>query len=320
MRMAALDARERIQDWVRRTPLEFSPLLSGLSGAEVWLKLENWQQSRSFKIRGAANKILSLSPEEQARGLTLSSSGNHAAACVHVASKLNLPAHCVLPSTVSQAKLADLEASGLELTFHGEDCVEAEMAAKQAAEDQGRVWISPYNDAAVIAGQGTVGLEIEEDLSDLQAVLVPVGGGGLISGVAGVFKGGAGGVEIVGCQPEASCVMARSVAQGRLIAMPSRPTLSDGTAGGVEPGSVTWDYCRRWVDGWVLLEEAEIAQALRLLIIEHRLMVEGAAALPVAALLKEKKQFRNRKIVLVVTGARINIETLKQVFFGEEKS
>ncbi|HHS13129.1 MAG TPA: threonine/serine dehydratase [bacterium] len=311
-------ARSRIQGMIRPTPLEHSPVLSRMTEGEVWLKLENWQVTRSFKIRGAANKILSLSETGKNRGVVTSSTGNHGIAVAHVLKKLGVPGIVFLPENTSDAKLRSIRLMETDLEFFGQDCVEAEMHARRFAGEQGKTYVSPYNDPLIVAGQGTVGLEIIGQLEATgsavpDAVLCPVGGGGLISGLACAFKTRYPSVEIIGCQPENSAVMAHSIKAGRILEMESKPTLSDGTAGGIEPGSVTFSCCRKWVDRFILVPEEEIAAAVRLFLGTHHMVVEGAGALPAAALLRGKDAWREKRVVLLISGGRLCLDTLRTI-------
>ena len=246
------------------------------------------------------------------------SSGNHAAAVAYTLHGLGRRAIIYLPENVAQAKVAALEPYGAELRFVGTDSVVGEIEARKAAKREGLVFVSPYSDPQVIGGQGTVGLEVERqsEHAPVDRVLVPVGGGGLIAGVGGYLKARRNDVRILGCQPQGSRVMAESVAAGRILELPSEPTLADGTAGGIEPGAITFDICRRVVDDFVLLSEDEILKAMRYLIEHHYLLVEGAAAMPVAALLKEKERYRGHRVALVITGKKVSIDTLRRVLDG----
>jgi threonine dehydratase len=281
--------------------------------AEAFLKLENLQITGSFKIRGAANAMLALSARDRQRGVVSASTGNHGAAVAHMAGALGCPATIYLPAGASGAKVERLSRLGAELRFVGEDCVEAELKARAIADEAGRAFISPYNDPAVVAGQGTVGLEIEHQLDSADAVLVPVGGGGLIAGIAASLRAVRDQIEIIGCQPSHSPVMHESILAGRILELESRATLSDGTAGGMEPDSITFELCRDLVDDFVLVSEEEIAEAMRLVVRRHHLLIEGAAALPVAALLKEHERFRGRRIVAVLSGGNVDLDTLAEV-------
>jgi threonine dehydratase len=299
-------ARARIGSRIRLTPCRISEHLSGLVGGEVFLKLESLQETGSFKLRGVMNAILWLGPAAAGRILVAASTGNHGAAFAHAVSKLGLEGRLYMPRSASTAKVERVRATGLPLELVGEDCVEAELAAAAWAREHGAVWISPYNDPRVVAGQATVAAELLDQLSGFDEVLVPVGGGGLIGGMAACLKAVRHEVRVIGCQPRASCVMARSVAAGRLLELPSLPTLSDATAGGVEQGSITFELCRDLVDEWILVDEDEIAAAIRLVHEQEDLIVEGAAALPVAALLGGRERFRGRRVVLVLSGGGID--------------
>lgn len=305
-------AEERIRSYIRETPLEPSHALSEQSGADVYLKLESQQLSGSFKLRGAMNKILSLDEDERQRVVT-ASSGNHAAAVAYALSKLGGKGILYLPETVAKAKVEALSPYGVELRLVGRDSVVGELEAMKAAEREGLVYVSPYSDPQVIGGQGTVGLEIERQIDGVDAVFVPVGGGGLIAGIAGYLKPRDPDVHVVGCQPENSRVMAESVRAGKILDLASEPTLSDGTAGGIDPDAITFPICQRLVDEFVLLTEQEIADAMRLIVEKHYMMIEGAAALSVAALLKRADAWSGKKVVLVISGKKLSVDTLKKV-------
>ena len=306
-------AERRIKDYVRETPLEFSPYLSALGMCSVYLKLENLQKTGSFKYRGAANHILSLSQADRDRGLVTASTGNHAAAVACVLGEIGSRGTVYLPENTSKTKLEALRVYGTELKFHGTDCVQAETHARETAKANGQVYIPPYNHPRIIAGQATVAVELERQLDRIDIVLVPVGGGGLMSGMAGYLKESNSSLVAVGCQPENSSVMYESVRQGKIVDMDSLPTLSDGTSGGIEKDSLTFDICRRCVDDFVLVSEDEIKNALTLLIDKHHLLVEGAAALSVASFIKLKDRFKDKNVVLVISGNKISLETLRSV-------
>ncbi len=308
-----LQAETRIRPWIRRTFLEPSPFLAEVSGADVHLKLENLQITGSFKLRGAFNKILSLDPEEAAPGIVTASSGNHGLATAYALRAAGRKGVIYLPETVSRAKLTALQRMGADCQLVGRESGEAESAARQAAESEGKVYVSPYNDPQVIAGQGTIGIELEADLPDLDAVLIAVGGGGLVSGVAAYLKARHPDVQVVGCLPENSPVMYESVRQGRIVDCPNLPTLSDGTAGSVERDAITFRFCRELIDDYILVSEGEIAAAMRLLAAEHRLLVEGSAAVSVAAFLKRKQRFEGRQVVLLLCGGNVDAETIRRV-------
>jgi threonine dehydratase len=310
-------AERRIREHIRTTPLEFSPGLSELSGGTIFLKLENMQLTGSFKVRGALNKLLSLTDEERERGIVTASSGNHGVAMAYLLERFRFKGRIYLPETVSPAKLTALRDYGPEIIFHGQDCVEAEIAARTAAVNENRVFISPYNDPQVVGGQGTTAIELARQCPEMDMVLVPVGGGGLMSGVAAYLKAGFHDIALIGCQPENSPVMYESIKADRIVEWPSIPTLSDGSAGGMEPGSITFEICRRYVDEYSLLSETEIARAVVYMLEKHYLLVEGAAALPVAALLQNPGRYKGQTVVAVVSGSRISLETLKKVISNQ---
>lgn len=314
-----LDADQRIRDYTRETPVEFSPYLSRVGGCRTYLKLENLQHSGSFKLRGAANKLLSLKNDEKKRGITTASSGNHGAAVACLLQKLGITGTIFLPENVSPAKIEALRLYNAHLEFFGDDCVKAEMEARRIAEEKNLTFISPYNDPKIIGGQGTVAVELERQIRTIDAVLIPVGGGGLISGIGAYMKCNDPTVEIIGCQPENSCVMTESIRAGRILDIPSQPTISDGTAGGIEQGSVTFDICRRVVDEFILAPEEAIKQAIRLMLEKHYLLVEGGAALTVASFLKAKQRFENKDVVLVITGSKISLTQLRQILNESEE-
>ena len=310
-----LDAEKRIRNHIRETPLEYSPYLSRLGRSRVYLKLENIQISGSFKLRGAANKFLSLTEEEKARGIITASSGNHGMAVAYLLQKLGLKGTIYLPEITPQTKVEALRDYGATLEIYGEECVKAEMEAKRVAGEKGMTWVSPYNDPYIVGGQGTIAVELDRQLDLMDCILVPVGGGGLISGIAGYVKSVDDGIEIIGCQPENSCVMYESVKAGRILDLESKDTLADATAGGIEHGAITLDICRETVDDFILVTEDEIKQAIRLILEKHYMLVEGGAAMVVSAFLKEHHRFEDKNVVLVLTGSKISLEQLKAVLF-----
>jgi len=304
-------AGRRLRSVVHHTPLLPSPALGALGGDTVYLKTENLQITGSFKVRGAFNKLWSLTPTELARGVVAASSGNHGAAVAYALQQIGARGVIFVPSHAAASKVAAIRRYGAEVSVHGDDSVEAEIAARTFALETGRPYISPYNDWAIITGQGAVGYEIIRDLPDVQTIYVTVGGGGLIGGIGGYFKGGGRAfqtkpVRIVGCLPANSPVMAESVRAGRVVEMSSFPTLSDGSAGGIEDDAVTLGLCAAVVDEWILVEEAEIAAAMRLVYQTHHMMVEGAAGVAVAAYLKDPARGQQRNAVIVLCGGNID--------------
>jgi len=286
-------------------------------GAEVHLKLENLQDSRSFKLRGVINKILSLSEADSQKLLIAASTGNHGAAFAHALQLFGLRGKLFMPKTSAAVKVENVRSTGVPFELVGEDCIEAETHAAAFARLGGHVWISPYNDLDVVHGQGTVAVELMEQLEGVDTVLVPVGGGGLMSGIAAYLNAVDPSIEVIGCQPLNSCVMYESIKAGEILDIESLPTISDGTAGGIESGSITFDLCRRHVDDFILLEEAEIVAAMRFLHEMEGVTIEGAAALSLAAVLKERRRFAGRRIALIVSGGRVDEATMDKVLKHE---
>ena len=308
-----LIAEKRIRKYIRKTYLEHSPFLSQMTDSRVYLKLECLQITGSFKYRGALNKFLSLTAEQRKGRLITASTGNHGAAFAHVIQQFGSKGMVYLPENASPAKVNMLRQYGVELEFKGQDCIVSETLARQSASNMERVFIPPYNDEQIIAGQGTIGLELLSQLEPIDAVLVPVGGGGLISGIAGCLKAVDSTIEIIGCQPLNSAVMAESIKAGKIVEIESKPTIADGTAGGIEPESVTFDICREAVDDFILVSENEIKEAIRLIIQQHQMLIEGAAALSVACFLKEASRFKDRNVVVIISGKKISPERIREI-------
>ncbi len=308
-----LDAEKRIREHIRETPLDPSPYLSQLGDARVYLKLESNQITGSFKLRGALNKFLSLTTKQQKEEVITASSGNHAAAMAYTLHKFGGRGVIYLPENVSPAKVEALRPYGVELKFHGDDCIQSETLARETAANTDRVFISPYNDPKIIGGQGTIAIELLRQMENLDAVLVPVGGGGLISGIAGYLKAVNQHIEIIGCQPQNSAVMHASIQAGKILELESKPTLADGTAGGLEPNAVTFDICKKFVDDFILVSESDIKNAIIFCIERHQLLIEGAAALSIAAFMKDRKRFAGKNVVLIISGKKISLEQLKKI-------
>jgi len=308
-------AENKIRPLIRRTPLIESKVISETTGIDVFLKLENLQYTGSFKTRGAVNALLSLSSDERKRGITTASTGNHALAVAYGLSQLGLRGTIYLPENALPQKIDLLKRYHAPLSFHGGDCEETERYARAAAEQNEQVYISPYNNLNVMAGQGTIALELLEQKPDIDCILASVGGGGLIGGIAGYTKALNRSIEIIGCLPQNSPTMYEAVKAGQIVDTTVLPTLSDATAGGLEAGTVTFDPCRRLVDEWVLVEEAEIKAGLKLLFETEHLVVEGAAGVAVAALLKLNRRLQGKKVALVICGGNVDIEKYKELVF-----
>ena len=298
---------------VRETPLDYSPKFSEETGAQVWFKLENLQHTGSFKLRGAVNRLMTLTNEQRDAGCVAASSGNHGAAVAYAMGHLGVNGVIFVPEQTSPTKVDAIRSYGGDVRFFGTDGLDTELHARKYAEQNKMFYLSPYNDEEVMAGQGSCGVEIAAQLPDVDAAFVAIGGGGLISGVGSVLRQHNKNVRIIGCQPSASAVMTHSVAAGEILDLPSEPTLSDGTAGGIEAGSITFDVCREIVDEFVLVDEDEIAAAMRLYMDSEHQLIEGAAGVAIAAMLAKKAELAGRKVVILVCGANIGRETLRSV-------
>jgi len=308
-------AAERISPYLYRTPFEYNSILSEQTKCTVFLKLENQQVSGSFKARGAYNKILSYSPETRGQHFfTAASTGNHAAAFCSALRTLNLKGKVFLPKNVSPSKLEYIKSMGVPFTLIGKNSLHTEIYCRQVSNKEGYTMVHPYNDEFIISGQGTVALEMLEQQPDMDVLIAPVGGGGLISGMGKWIKNKNPQIHLVGCQPFNSPEMVRSIESGHIIEDDiSQPTLSDGTAGGMEPGSITFSLCQKYVDEWALLEEGEITHEIINMLQINQLLIEGAAALPLAYLRKHVHRYENKKVGLVITGKRISIQKVKEL-------
>ncbi|HTP34692.1 MAG TPA: threonine/serine dehydratase [Candidatus Acidoferrales bacterium] len=308
MKAEILAAHERLAGYVRETPLEWSAAVG------AFLKLEHLQHTGSFKFRGASNKIAMLPVEQAAKGVITASNGNHGLGVAAAARARGIAAGVYVSSHVSPAKARRIAAMGACIHPAGDDPLTAELAARRAAEESGRVYISPYNDCDVIAGQGTVAVEMQRQMPELDAVFVAVGGGGLIGGIGAFLKEAAPRTEIVGCWPENSPVMFECLQAGAIVEVAEQPTLSESTAGGLEPGSVTFDLCRRVIDRGVLVTENEILAAMQLVLEEEHWVIEGAAGVAVAAFLKEAKRYEGKKAAVVLCGRNLSEGVGRRLF------
>jgi threonine dehydratase len=304
-----LQAYNRIRAAVLETPLEPAGSLLPGNGVELLFKMENLQRTGSFKLRGATNKILSLTPEQASRGVIAASNGNHGLGVAAAAQQNGISAEVYVSSHVSPVKARRIEEFGATIRRAGADPLEAELAARKAAELAGKVFISPYNDVEVVAGQGTIAVELFRLKPAIDAIFVAVGGGGLIGGIGTHTKTVSPRAEIVGCWPENSRILYESLKVGRIVDFPEQPTLSESTAGGLEPGSITLDICKQVIDRSVLVTEEEIAAAVRHVREKKGWAIEGAAGVAVAAFLKCAHQYRGKTVVVVICGGNSVIST-----------
>ncbi len=310
---AAREASSRISKSILRTPLQRSAAFSDALGASVWFKLENQQTTGSFKLRGATNRLLTLSDAQRARGCVAASSGNHGAAVACAMAELGVNGTVFVPVQTSSAKVEKIRSYGGDVRFFGSDGLDTEQHARAYAQQHGMFYLSPYNDAQVIAGQGTCGVEIVEDLPAVDTVFVAVGGGGLSGGVGSVLKDRNPDIRVVGCQPLASPVMARSIAAGEILEMPSETTLSDGTAGGIEAGAVTFPLNQAVVDEWLVVDEAQIEAAMRRYAKSEGQVIEGAAGVAVAGLLEKGAALAGHNVVVIICGGNLSEDVRQRI-------
>jgi len=308
-----LEAHERCQDYLSPTPLEYSRYLSEQIEGEVWLKLDSMQRTSSFKFRGAINKILTLTEAELDQGVVSASTGNYALAVAEAMRLRKRRATIYVAEDLAPARLALLRAHGLDLVIFGKGGWEAEKEARRVAEEEDKIYVSPYNDPIVIGGQGTCGYEISRQLPDLDAAFFACGAGGLLTGSAGWLKSHNPAVVAVGVSPANSPVMYESMKTNKMVDIETFPTLADTCAGGVDLDSITLELCQRYVEEIVLLSEKEIEASIRLLFEQHRLVVEGSGALGVGGLLKRKERFKAKKVVAVICGRNIDLELFKRI-------
>ncbi len=309
-------AAVRLQGHVLRTPARRSEWLSEITGADVHLKLEIVQPTSSYKIRGAFNAALRLKARQLAElRLVTASAGNHGRALAYAARELGLPLTVFIASNAPKAKVDAIRAAGADLRPCA-DYDEAERQAKAHAAGGGGVFISPYSHPDVIAGAGTCGLELTEDVRSLDAIVVPVGGGGLISGVGIAVKASSPSTRIIGVEVSASSPFTKSLAAGRIVPIDVGPSLADGLTGNLDPESITFDIVRNVVDQILVVEEPVLRAALAGLVTHEHLIAEGAAAAGVAPLLSGAVDLRGQKVAVILTGANIDAEMLVKVLQG----
>ena len=308
-------AQKTIAPYAKQTPLCRSEFLSKLCSANVYLKLDNLQPTHSFKVRGVMNKLLNLSAEEKKRGVVTASAGNHGQAVAFGAKEIGFSAKVVVPTNTPQVKVEGIRRFGTDLLLFGANYPEAEAKAKELAQQEGRLYISPYNDEFIVAGHGTAGLEIVEERPEVDVVVVPVGGGGLISGISIAIKSLKPTAQVIGIQSQAVPIMYESFRAGRIIpAHRHEPTtVAEGLSGGIEQNSITFGIAQKYVDRVVLVKEASIRKAVYLLCANEGLVVEGSGVAGAAMLLEKPTEFRGQTVVLMVTGGNIDQSLLKTI-------
>jgi threonine dehydratase len=313
VRQWVLDAEERCRQYILETPLEYSLHLSKMTSAEVYLKLDLMQKTGSFKFRGAVSKIMSLTEEELNKGVVAASTGNFALAIGEAAKIRGCELTIYVAENIAASRLQMMKDHGYDVELYGQDGWAPEKRAREVARQEGKIYISPYNDPVVVGGQGTCGLEISRQLPDVQAAFFAVGGGGLCSGTGGWLKSFNPDIEIIGVSPERSPVMYESVKANKMLEMETFQTLADTCAGGVDLDTITLELLQKYADKITLLTEEEIANAIRILFEHHRLVVEGSGALSVGGFLKLKDSFKGKKVVLAICGRNIDLDLFKQI-------
>jgi threonine dehydratase len=304
------EARKRIASVVKRTPLVFSPFLSEKCNANIYLKLENLHETGAFKIRGAANKILSLTPEEQKRGVTTYSTGNHGMAVAFVAGKLGVKAIVCISKRVPKAKVDAIARLGAELEIYGDGQDEAGIRCYQLQNEDGLTVIEPFDDREIIAGQGTIGLEILEDLPQVGTVIAGLSGGGLISGIGLSLKSNDPNIQVIGVSMEKSAVMHESLKVGKPIELGESDTLADSLLGGIGlDNKYTFTMVQNFMDRSVLVPEPHIAEGMAYMAKQHRMIVEGAAGTGIGALLHQSIVTPGSHAVVVISGCNVDIHS-----------
>jgi len=311
------DARNSIRNEVKKTPLVHSEYLSQISSSDVYLKLENLQVSNAFKIRGALNKMVNLTAEEKARGVIAASSGNHAQAVAIGAEKLSLKATLVVPETTPKIKVDKIRAHKVELILYGDQYDYAEQHAQKLAKERGLTYVSSYNDPLVVAGQGTVGLEILEQLPSTDLIITPVSGGSILSGVAVAAKNIKPSIEILGAQPENVAAMYYCLKAGKIINVPMKHTIAEGLDGNIEQGCITFELIQRYVDEILLFNEDTIKKMIRLLWEKEGQMVEASGAIAIAPIVETPKRLAGKRTVAVITGGNIDEAVFKDILAGK---
>jgi threonine dehydratase len=308
-----LAARDRVAETARHTPLDYSHTFSDMTGAEVHLKLECFQRTGSFKIRGATNRIRTLSEAEQDAGVVTASAGNHAQGVALAATRSGVDSKVVMPESAPISKIKATKSYGAEVVLHGVDYDEAQSRAHELENEEGRTYVHAFDDEYIMAGQGTIGLEILDDIPEVDTVVVPIGGGGLISGIATAVKANNPDIRVVGVQAEGASSVADSLKKGEPASLDSVDTIADGIAVR-RVGEETFPVIKERVDEVVTVSDDEIATALMLMLERGKTLVEGAGAVPLAALLEGKFVYEDDEVVVpALCGGNIDLNLLTTV-------
>ena len=310
---AVLEARQRVMEVARPTPLDYSHTFSDRTGAEIHLKLENLQRTGSFKIRGATNKLAHLDEAERAAGVVTASAGNHAQGVALAADRAGFDAKIVMPEYAPVSKVEATRAYGAEVVLHGIDYDAAGERAHELQEREGRTYVHAFDDEHVMAGQGTIGLEIVDDAPEVETVIVPIGGGGLVSGIATAVKADDPETRVVGVQASGASAMATSLRKGERVTVEAEDTIADGIAVG-EPGSLPFEVVRERVDEVVTVDDAAIARTLVDLLERSKTLVEGAGAVALAAVLEGAFDYEAGEVIVpALCGGNIDLNVLRNV-------
>ena len=307
-----ISAREKMKGIVHQTPLDFSQTFTDMSHNEVYLKLENLQKTGSFKVRGSINKLTSLSKEELSKGVIAASAGNHAQGVAYSSKMLNIPCTIVMPKGAPLSKIQATKNYGAEIVLEGDVFDDALAHAMELSEKQGFTLVHTFDDDEIIAGQGTVGLEILEQLPDVEAIICPVGGGGLIAGIAVAVKEKNPNVAIYGVEASACPSMAQSLLEKKPISVPSGPTVADGIAV-KKPGVRNLEIVEKYVDDLVTVDELEMIRTMFLLLERNKLLVEGSGASSLAALLYKKLNIKGKKVVALLSGGNVDVNFISRI-------
>lgn len=305
-------AREKIKGTIHKTALERSDTFSKLTNNETFLKLENMQKTGSFKVRGAFNKINALTNEELARGVIAASAGNHAQGVAYSARTLNIPCTIVMPKRAPISKILATESYGAKVVLEGDTFDDANVHARELQKKTGATFIHAFDDEDVITGQGTIGLEILEQLPDVDAIVCPIGGGGLISGLATAIKAKNPNIKIYGVETTAVPSMKKSISENTPMMIDASPTMADGIAV-KQPGDKTFEMIQKKVDDIVLVDEMEMARSMLLLLERNKLLVEASGAAALAALIYGKLPLKNKKVVSIVSGGNVDVNFISKI-------
>lgn len=306
-------ARDRISPYIRKTPVFRSYYLSSLCEGDVYLKVESLQITGSFKVRGAFNKLLNLSKDEAEKGIITASSGNHAQAIGLSSEKLGISAKIIVPTNTPKNKLDKIRKYNVELVLLGDNYDESELKALELAEKENRTWISPYNDELIIAGQGTIISEVYEELQKVDSILVPIGGGGLISGIAIATKDVYSNAKVIGIQTEACPTMYESIKAGKIIDIEMFDSVADGVWGGIEKDSITFDITKDFVDEIVVVKEETIKKAISVIWKNEEFVTEASGAMAITPILDNPEKFKDKVVVCIISGGNIDKELFDEI-------